>query len=217
MNTHTKKDLCWCLLWFVLFFVLTLTLCTLDVQPLGPLESMIGWAGLNTSFHTLTGQSALLDKLTDISLYIAFLEVAGFAVLGLIQLVKQKSFLKVDRQLYALAIVYIVMACFYICFEHIVINMRPVLVDGLLEPSYPSSHTMMCVTIYSTGIVAVYSLFSKHTTFDHWFTVISIALLTFGVVGRLLCGMHWFTDIAGGLLIGAALIALYKLLIDVFQ
>ncbi len=217
MTTQTKKDLCWCLLWFVLFFALTAALCVVDVQPAGPQNSLIGLAGINTAFHTWTGQTGLLDKLTDIPLYLAFLECAFFAGLGLVQLIRGKSLRKVDPSIYALAAIYILMAVLYVAFEHVVINMRPVLENGILEPSYPSSHTMMVVTIYGTGIVAFHTLFPKNKALSFWIPVASFALIAFAVCGRLLCGVHWLTDIAGGLLLGCALVWLYKVFVDVFH
>lgn len=217
MTTQSKKDLCWCLFWLVLFFGLTCALCTIDVQPAGPQNSTIGLAGINTGFHAFTKESALLDKLTDIPLYIAFAECAFFAFLGLYELIKRKSLLKVDRSIYALALIYIVMVVLYFVFDHMAINMRPVLIDGALEPSFPSTHTMMTLTIYGTGIVAFRQIYKNQKSLNTIVLIVSTALITFAVAGRLLCGIHWLSDIAGGLFIGATLIMLYKFLVSVFQ
>ena len=213
MTILSKIALCQTLLWFVLFFLFTACLCVIDVKPTGPLQSNIGFSQLNNTVRLFFGVTPLLYMATDIPLYIAMVECLFFAYLGLYQLIKNKSFKKVSAAIYGLALVYVLMVVWYVGFEKVIINYRPVLLDGALEASYPSSHTMMVVTILWTGILAFKTIFPEHQKLCFWITVLSAALITFTIAGRLVCGVHWFTDIIGALLLSGAMISLYRFLL----
>lgn len=213
MNLAAKKSLCVALLWFVLFFLFTACVCILDVQQIGPLGSVVGLAHINEIVRQFFNVTPLLYTLTDIPLYIALLECVFFAGLGLYQLIKNKSFKKVNPAIYWLALIYILMIGWYFGFEKLIINYRPVLIDGVLEASYPSSHTMMVVTILGTGLIGFKTIFPESDKLNFWITIVSVALITFTVCGRLVSGVHWFTDICGALLLSAAMISLYRFLV----
>ena len=121
-----------------------------DVQPIGPNGSRVGFAAINGAFHALTGVHWALYTLTDwlglVPIGIAF----GFAVLGLVQLIRRKSLLRVDRDILMLGGFYIVVLAAYVLFETVVINYRPVLIGGKLEASYPSEVTRSYVQNSST-------------------------------------------------------------------
>lgn len=121
-------------------------------------------------------------------------------MLRLVPAHQKQKLQKVSAAIYGLALVYVLMVVWYVGFEKVIINYRPVLLDGALEASYPSSHTMMVVTILWTGILAFKTIFPEHQKLCFWITVLSAALITFTIAGRLVCGVHWFTDIIGALL-----------------
>lgn len=190
-----------------LFLVLTVLVLTVDVRPVGPEGSAIGLAALNGGVFALLGESGLWYEITELLGYIALGTMAFFAGMGALQLISRKSLRRVDRDILLLGLCYGVMLGLYILFELVVINCRPVLVEGVLEASFPSSHTMLVVTVL--GSAAVWA--GRHCGGGLRKVVqgicLSIALLT--AVGRLLSGMHWFTDILAGLLLAGALVMGY--------
>lgn len=190
---------------FLLFCALIVLLKTVDVQAVGPQDSVVGLATFNRAMHTLTGVHNRLYKITEISGYIVLATAGAFAVLGIWQAVSRRSLKKADTDLYCLAGLYAVMAAFYVLFEVCVVNYRPVMWGDAPEASFPSSHTMIAVCVMLT---AVYQI-RKRIGNTAWRTVLEVCcmiLLSVTVIGRLLSGVHWFTDILGGLLLGGALV-----------
>jgi undecaprenyl-diphosphatase len=115
----------------------------------------------------------------------------------------------VDNHILALGVFYVVVALTYILFEVLVINHRPVLIEGVLEASYPSSHTMLSICILGSAIIEIKKLFKNKKKLVITLDAISIVVMVIIVLGRLLSGMHWFTDIIGGILISLALVFIF--------
>lgn len=200
---------------FGFFFVIfSLWIRLFDVEPLGPEGSRIGFASLNVSVHDFFGMHLFWYKLTQVLGYIAILLAAVFAVLGFIQLIKRRSLLKVDKNLLMLGLVYILLMLLYVLFEKIPFNYRPVILDPAegLEPSYPSTHTLLILTVFGTAIQFAGS-YIKNPKLLLTVKVLSLTIMALTIVGRLVCGVHWFTDIVGGVLLSLFLISLYKDLI----
>lgn len=190
------------------FFMFTVTLKWLDVRPIGVNYTDVSWAGLNGALNKLFGTHPFWDKFTNVMLFIAFLTGAYFAMTGLIQLIKTKDFKKVDPTLYLLAGFYIVMLLCFLFFECITVNYRPVLIDGQPKSSYPSSHTLCVCCIMSTAI----SRFKRTLKNDKLCIGLNagcVGVIFFTVLGRMLSGMHWFTDILGAVLLSIVLYKLY--------
>lgn len=183
------------------FALWTLLISTVDVQTIGPRDSAVGFATVNGFIHRLFGVHMTLYVITD---WLGFVPVAvgfGFAVWGLVQWIKRKNILKVDRSILVLGGFYIVTLVAYLLFEEVVINYRPVLIGGYLEASYPSSTTLLVLCVMPTA-----AIFSKNKIIKG----IIYGFMAFMVIGRLASGVHWFTDIMGGILLSAGLVYLYK-------
>ena len=205
---RNKTNLLTSIALFIAFALWTALICIVDVSPIGPNNSMVGFATLNKAVHSLTGVNMTLYVITDWLGLVPIITAFCFAVLGLIQLIKRKSILRVDRSIIALGIFYIAVITTYILFEYVVINYRPVLINGYLEASYPSSTTMLTLTVMITAIMQLQDRI-KNNALKNAITLIIALFTAFMVIGRILSGVHWITDIIGGALISTALITLY--------
>lgn len=196
----------------VLFVAFTLIAKYVDVQPIGPNESSVGLASVNGFVHNALPYNELWHKVTELSGYAIYLPPLFFALLFLVQFIRRKSFKKIDRELKIAAIYIFAVLAVYFIFDHaIIINYRPVLIDGVLEPSYPSSHTLFAISLCGASVL----LISRYLKLKHkaFFNTLLILLALFNIVGRAISGVHWATDIFGGILIGHALLAAFATLL----
>ena len=193
----------------ILAFVLwTLLVKSVDVQAIGPKGSEVGLAAFNGYIRSLIGTNMTLYTITDwmglVPIGVAF----GFAVLGFVQLLKRKSIFKVDRSIIALGAFYIVVVAVYALFEIVAINFRPVLIDGVLETSYPSSTTMLTLCVMPTTAMQLKSRIESRPL--RLLVTVAIYLFTaFTIVGRVVSGVHWASDIIGGALFSMGAVKIY--------
>ena len=190
------------------FVLWTVAICFVDVQTIGPQDSSVGFAGIKHLVHNLTGVHFRLYHITDWLGLVPILVCIGFGVLGAAQWIKRKSICKVDYDILVLGGFYMATISAYLLFEHVVINYRPVLIDGILEVSYPSSTTMLVMCVMPTAIMQLGRRI-KSKTIRNIVTAAIITFIVFMVVGRLISGVHWFTDIVGGALLSASLVTMY--------
>ena len=190
------------------FVLWTVLICFVDVQAIGPEGSSVGFSTMNGFIHELTGVNWFLYTVTDwlglVPIGVAF----GFAVLGLVQWIKRKSLLKVDRSILTLGGFYIVVMAVYILFEIVVINYRPTLINGHLEASYPSSTTMLVMCVMPTAMMQLRARI-KNDLFRRCVMFAIAVFIAFMVIGRLVSGVHWISDIIGGVLLSAGLVMMY--------
>ena len=199
---------------FGLFLIFTLLLKIFDVAQIGPLGSSVGFSSINKAIFELLGENKSWENVTDIIGVAAIAIAFGFCLLGACQLIKRRSLRKVDTSILLLGAFYFLVGLVYVFFEIIVINYRPILVDGHLEASYPSSHTILVVCITASAMTALEDIFKDKKTLLIVAKVILSVMLALTVAGRLLSGVHWFTDIIGAILISTALTTLYSALMD---
>ena len=195
------------LLFLAIFVLFTLLVAVVDVKNTGVNGTRLGFSGLN---HALTPRfSRFFYVLSEIIGVLALILAGLFAVIGVIQLVQRKSLLKVDCRIIVLGAVYILMLILYLIFDHIPINYRPVLNVDKAEISYPSSHTMLALTVFLTAANYI-ELTVKNADFVKKSTIAAIALVGLAVFTRFFSGVHWFTDILGAIFLALFLTELYK-------
>lgn len=195
----------------------TAAVALVDVQPIGPEGSRVGLAKMNAWAREATGVNAAEGgmrpfwyKLTNALGYGSLAVALLFAVYGLGQLICRRSLRKMDREILLLGLFYVLLLCCYVLFEKVIVNYRPVILspeDGL-EASYPSSHTMLACFIFSTAMMQLPRLV-KSPALRKLGQMLCAAIIAVAVAGRLLSGVHWLSDIIGGVLLSAALTALY--------
>ncbi len=208
-NENMKRKYWLTIILGVMAVLLTVSLLFIDEKAVGPNGSEVGFAGLNTAVAGNITPSKTWDKISDV--LIAGIVVSGaiFAVMGLVQWISRKSFKKVDWNIKMLGVVYVVLALLYVMFEKlIVINHRPLLVNEALEVSFPSTHTMIAVTLAFTVVLTLKD-YIKNKKVRVALTCGLVLLTIITAAGRILAGMHWTTDVLGGLLYGATLVSLY--------
>ncbi len=200
----------------VAFAIWTVLIQKIDVQPAPQNGADVGFATFNFWFHELTGVHMSLYTITD---WLGLVPVAVcfiFGLLGLIQMIKRKSLLKVDRDLILLGIYYVIVIGGYLVFEMIPINYRPILIEGILEASYPSSTTLLVLSVMPTlRFQAERRL--KHAGMKKCIRLFTITFSAFMVIGRMISGVHWFTDIVGAVLLSTGLFLIYKAVVAMEQ
>ena len=196
-------------IWFVAFIVWTVLIQKVDVQPAGVNGTEIGFATFNSWFHELTGVHMTIYVITDWLGLVPICVCMIFAGLGFVQLVKRRSLFKVDYDIIVLGIYYIVVIAGYLVFEMIPINYRPMLIEGRMEVSYPSSTTLLVLCVMPTLAEQVKRRV-ENGMIGRIVSTISIVFSIFMVSGRLISGVHWVTDIIGGMLLSIGLFSIYK-------
>lgn len=211
MKKENKRYIASALL--VLFaIVYTILVKLVDVQAVGVNGTNLGFATINTKIFNLIGENQFWYNVTYILGLVALLVIGIYGLIGVIQLIKRKSLFKVDKEIILLGIFYVVVIATYVLFEKVIINYRPILEDGIMEASYPSSHTLLAVCVFGSSIIINRKLFKNNITkIANVFLFVFIVVM---VVGRLISGVHWFTDILGGVIISIALLMIYKSLIS---
>lgn len=191
------------------FVLWTVAVQFIDVRTIGPNGSSVGFATINGFVHKLTGVHMSLYNVTDWLGLVPIFVAMGFALFGFAQWIKRKHLSKVDYNIFVLGGFYIAVMAVYILFEMITVNYRPVLINGILEKSYPSSTTLIVMCVMPTAIMQFNSRI-KNTALRKSVSFLFTSFVIFMVIGRLVSGVHWFTDIIGGALLSAGLVTMYR-------
>ena len=180
---------------------------TVDVKTIGPNNTSVGFAKVNDAFMHLVGTNMTIYKLTEVAGLLVLLIVGIYGIIGLVQLIKRKSLFKVDREIICLGVLYVMMISVYVLFEKVVINYRPILIDNELEASFPSSHTMLAICTSVSSLLVYKKYVPKKLNYLVMFT--TVLLLTIVFLGRMISGVHWLSDIIGGVIISLTLLTYF--------
>ena len=191
------------------FAVWTALIKLVDVQDIGPMETAVGFATINGWFHKLTGVHMWLYTVTDWLGLIPVFVCLMFGGIGFVQLMQRKKLLKVDRDILLLGIYYLLVIFGYLVFEMIPINYRPTLIEGRLEASYPSSTTLLVLSVMPTLVFQTHRRL-KNRKAKRIIDIMTVIFSLFMIIGRLVSGVHWLTDIIGSVLFSAGLFCIYR-------
>ena len=213
MKRRESKSLIFGALFILAFILWTVLIQTVDVKPIGVNGTEIGFAAVNSWFHKMTGVNFTLYHITDWLGLVPVAVCAVFGIIGLIQWITRKSLLKVDFDIIILGVYYVIIILGYIIFEMYPINYRPVLINAFLEASYPSSTTLLVLGVMPTAVFEAQKRL-KNIKIKRLITIIVMIFSVFMVTGRLLSGVHWFTDIIGSVLLCVGLFCIYKAVVN---
>lgn len=214
MKKNSKKNFCVAMIFILTFILWTVAVRFIDVKAIGPLNSSVGFAIINGFFRDIIGVNFTLYTITDWLGLVPIGVCFGFGILGFCQWIKRKKILKVDKDILLLGVFYIAVMGVYILFEYVTINHRPVLINGYLETSYPSSTTMLVMCVMPTAIMQ-FNRRIKNVIFRKCVGITLTLFTAFMVIGRIISGVHWITDIIGGGLISTGLMVMYSYLCGV--
>lgn len=192
-----------------IFAIWTVLIAFVDVQAIGPENSGVGFATANEAFHQFTGVHMWMYDVSDLLSLIPLGIIGFFGLLGLVQWIRRKSFLKVDFNILMLGAFYIAVMAFFVFFEIVEVNYRPILIEGVLEASYPSSTTMLMMCVMPTAAMECKRLIQNKTLCKAAVLACDLFMAAM-VVLRLFSGVHWLTDIIGGGFLSSGLVYLYE-------
>ena len=190
------------------FVLWTLLIVSVDVQHVGQNATVVGFATFNTWFHRLTGVHLWLYTVTDWLGLVPIAVCMGFGILGLIQWIRRRSLFRVDLDVILLGVYYILVIFGYLIFEMVPINYRPIPIDGHMEASYPSSTTLLVLSVMPTLMLQIKRR-CRSKALRITVYALSVSFSAFMVIGRLTAGVHWATDIIGSAWLSFGLFALY--------
>ena len=193
-------------------FILTIALVTcVDIGSVGPAGTTVGLSHLNKGVHDLIGVHMFWYQVTNLLGFWAILCGAIFACIGLKQLIERKSLKQVDAKILALGGLFVLLGVIYVLFEKVVINCRPVLMEGetVPEASFPSSHTVLAFVIFG-AIAMMLKDYLQDKRLVSMLQNACLVLILVSVIGRLISGVHWFTDILGGIFLSVALLQAFS-------
>ena len=209
MKTNEKKKWMTGTMLIIMFLIWTALIQIVDVQAVGQNGTDIGFAAFNCWFHKLTGVNMCLYTITDWMGLVPLLVCMFFACVGFVQLDTRRSLFKVDADILILGVYYMAVIFCYVFFEMVPINYRPILINGVLEASYPSSTTLLVMGVMPT-LIELVNRRLKNGMMKRILQIFVVSFSAFMVFGRLICGVHWFTDIIGALLLCAGLFQIYQ-------
>lgn len=208
MKENKIKNLYLSISFLFIFIIFTFSVCRFDLKAIGPNNSVVGYSTINYFVHNIFGTNITLYNITDWLGLVPIFFALCFALLGLVQWIKRKNIFKVDFSILILGFHYLITVLAYFFFEYYVINYRPVLINGYLEASYPSSTTLLVLCIMPTVVIQI-DLRLKSSKVKNICKFLIYSFTAFMIIGRIISGVHWITDIIGSLLLSLSFIYLY--------
>ena len=200
----------------ITFYIWTLLVVFVDVKYAGVNDTKIGLSTFNLWVFHHIGTIMVLYVITDWLGLVPITICLIFAVVGLVELIKRKGLFKVDKDIILLGIYYVVVIILYLLFEMVVINYRPILIDGYMESSYPSSTTLLVLSVMPTLSFETNRRI-KNKWIRYFINLFTVSFSLFMVTGRLISGVHWISDIIGSIILSSGLFTFYLLVLTLIE
>ncbi len=200
----------------IVSIIYIIMLKTIDVKPIGPYHTKVGFAAINNFVHIHLPKNMIWYNITKYLGYLTFILVIYYAIIGLKQLIKGKSLKKVDKKILLLGAFYVLVGIVYIIFEKIIINYRPVLFGDELEASFPSSHTMLALCVCASSLI-MSKYYIRSEKAKQILDIVTWVVMVVLVIGRLISGVHWLTDIIGGIIISGFLLSILNTFLNIIK
>ena len=205
----SKKYLISSIILVLVAIIFTVLVKVIDKGSIGPDNTIVGFQAINDYIKNMFPFNETLYKITKYAGFIPLAFALYYAYIGFMQLLKKKSLKKVVSKIYLIAGFYVVVLVLYVLFDKIAINYRPVIIDKELEPSYPSTHVLLAMCFCLSSVI-MSKYYMKKDSIRKVVNIGTWLLMLFIVIGRMICGCHWFTDIIGGILISLALLNIFN-------
>lgn len=184
-------------------FVVVLCLILFSVICYGVLsyDSLV----IDTKVYSFIASNIMNDGLTLILKAITELGGVAFTVLAGVLIF---MFCKKNRWFITIDLVEVTLVNQVI--KHIIRRPRPNVLRLVEESGYsfPSGHSMVSMAFYGIIIYLVYKNVSNK--YLKWILIILLSLLILSIgFSRIYVGVHYFTDVAGGFLLGLAYLIIY--------
>jgi undecaprenyl-diphosphatase len=185
---------------FLVLFIILMLLLNVDKAVIAESGKEVGLSHINNLVSYSYKEN--IDFMTDLLMYITFTVVVFEAGLGLYQLIKGKSLFKVDIEIIIFGIALVVMVALWLLFDYVIkINVRP---THEAEGSFPSTHVLITTFLaLASHAFICYQYENKFAKYGSLLIAVSIIALV--LFGRVASGMHYITDVTGGLFLGLAL------------
>lgn len=190
---------------FLGLFLLLIILLQFDKNIITISGKEVGLSHINDLIDYKSNKK--LDIISDILLYTSFIVAIAGVVIGLYQLITRKSLFKVDSFIIIFGIFLVAAVILWILFDYVIkINYRPLNPN---EGSFPSTHVLLTVFLTNVGGLML-AKYCKNTTLIIVAYVVSLLFIILVVLFRILSGMHYITDVFGGLFLGFSLSYLFN-------
>ena len=150
---NSKKYIISAIVLVVLAMIFTVIVKVFDKGAIGPNNTVVGLQAINDYFKNIFPFNETLYKITKYAGFIPLLFAVYYAFIGLMQLIKRKSLKKIDKRIHLIGGFYVVVLILYVLFDKVALNYRPVIIEGELEPSYPSTHVLLAMCFCLSGVM----------------------------------------------------------------
>ena len=200
------------IIWGAAAVALTAAVGLIDVQGTS-VGKDVGFGTLNNVIFAFFGENEVWGKITDILLGVLIASAVIAIFWAAARWAKEgKDSKKMGKSLACFGVAGGVAAAIYLIFEKLlVINYSPVLEGGKAVPSFPSTHVLVAVVLAMISAIILTSLLKKRVLRIAVNTILP-TLMVWMMVGVILAGTGWFTDVIGGLLYGMTAVSLYQTL-----